>query len=563
MTHYLAFTLGPIYATLRQARKTRELWAASYVFSALMRELLEELKSKGVIAQNESNLIAPIVGKRSKNGAGIFPDRCFIKVSEEITAIIIKKIISGTIERVNKLLPKQPPTFDLANTLRIFAAQISSEEANTQSIILQLNNILDALELQPLVPKGDAKLVGVLEENVQNLYRDGGKSDVFISFDHDKQQRLPSILELATTELNANGRQNKYYEILTEPTNIAILEYQKQQKNNKEGRKFAELHEAEAQEKALLKLKSTFPEAVKFRDKYVCFIKADGDNVGKTIAAIGNNEEGIRKFSMALGKFADDAVKKIIDFKAIPVYAGGDDLLFIAPVQNAVGEHIFKLLGDLDIIFPGSELEALGKEYNPGFDFKPSLSFGLSISYYKYPMSEALDNMDYLLFKEAKHFTGKNALSFRVLKHSGQAFGTTIGKGDKDEAFKKFSSLLLESIKPDPTFLTSVMHRLTELKPFMEDSLQNGGTEYFFKHHFNESDHTTSGSQDYLKAVRRLCEAAWEDEKHRREFEKSEKRKLGVSEDEINLIVPDIDVVTNQIYAVLRFVQFLIQKDHE
>jgi CRISPR-associated protein Cmr2 len=99
MKTYLAITIGPIYATIQQARRTRELWAASYVFSLLMRELLEVLKDEKI-----GELLAPVVtsvdskepensqkteeSKTTKppttyNGAGIYPDRCFWLLNEK------------------------------------------------------------------------------------------------------------------------------------------------------------------------------------------------------------------------------------------------------------------------------------------------------------------------------------------------------------------------------------------------------------------------------------------------------------------------------------------------
>lgn len=545
MTHYLAFTLGPIYSTIRQARKTRELWAASYVFSALMRELLTELKSQELLTQNDSNLLAPRIGQRPRNGAGIYPDRCYLKISEKLDSEKVSAVISGVISRVSNHFPEQPGGFDPAEHFRIFAAQIESGDEE-KSVILKLNNILDALEFQPAVPNGDTKLVSVLEDNIRHLYDDAGKNSVFISFDGGRQQRLPSLLELATTELNAEQRQKDYLELLTKPTNEAIIAYQRRQKTNKQDKAAAEKLEAEAQENALLKLKSTMGATVKFRHKYVCFVKADGDSIGKTIGSIGNHDQGIQDFSSLLGQFADNAVDKITAFGAIPVYAGGDDLLFVAPIQNVAGKHIFDLLADLDGVFPGQQLEDLGKKYHPDFNIKPTLSFGVSVSYYKYPMFESLDAMDRLLFGDAKHFPGKNAVAFRVLKHSGQSFGATLAKGEN--AYTKFSELLKSCRTQDTAFLTSVMHRLTELKPFLEDALRHAQTEYFFKHHFNESDHAASAAQNYLKAVRELCEEVWKEETTRANTE----NKSG-----------DMSVVTRQIYAALRFVQFLNQEDHD
>ncbi len=43
-TKYIALTLGPIIKTLSLAKKTRELWGASYMFSYLMRGIVGELQ---------------------------------------------------------------------------------------------------------------------------------------------------------------------------------------------------------------------------------------------------------------------------------------------------------------------------------------------------------------------------------------------------------------------------------------------------------------------------------------------------------------------------------------
>ncbi|MEL7065301.1 MAG: type III-B CRISPR-associated protein Cas10/Cmr2, partial [Bacteroidota bacterium] len=41
---YIALTIGPVVPTLTSARKTRELWAASYIFSWIMKQVARELK---------------------------------------------------------------------------------------------------------------------------------------------------------------------------------------------------------------------------------------------------------------------------------------------------------------------------------------------------------------------------------------------------------------------------------------------------------------------------------------------------------------------------------------
>ena len=41
--YYTALTIGPIYKTLANARHTRELWAGSYTFSYLMKQILRKI----------------------------------------------------------------------------------------------------------------------------------------------------------------------------------------------------------------------------------------------------------------------------------------------------------------------------------------------------------------------------------------------------------------------------------------------------------------------------------------------------------------------------------------
>ncbi len=41
---YIALTIGPIYKTLSSAKKTRELWGGSYIFSYIMKQIISEFK---------------------------------------------------------------------------------------------------------------------------------------------------------------------------------------------------------------------------------------------------------------------------------------------------------------------------------------------------------------------------------------------------------------------------------------------------------------------------------------------------------------------------------------
>ena len=146
----------------------------------------------------------------------------------------------------------------------------------------------------------------------------------------------------------------------------------------------------------------------------MAIVHADGDNIGKVIETLKTHDE-FKKFSSNLSSYSQQAVEIVEKYGGMPIYAGGDDLLFFAPVVNKEN-HIIDLLLDLDQLF------------NRLFvDFKtspaPSLSFGVSISYYKYPLFEALEVSRELLFGNAK--TGsKNNIALQCSNiaaiHSGR-----------------------------------------------------------------------------------------------------------------------------------------------
>jgi len=71
---YTAITIGPIIETLNTARKTRELWGASYFFSYIIKQIVNKLNN------NNTEVILPVCGNTAVNGfgAGLYPDRIFV-----------------------------------------------------------------------------------------------------------------------------------------------------------------------------------------------------------------------------------------------------------------------------------------------------------------------------------------------------------------------------------------------------------------------------------------------------------------------------------------------------
>ncbi|MBK8110491.1 MAG: type III-B CRISPR-associated protein Cas10/Cmr2 [Saprospiraceae bacterium] len=166
-----------------------------------------------------------------------------------------------------------------------------------------------------------------------------------------------------------------------------------------------------------LKNSTQFGDKLKLRTyhKYIAVVQGDGDNIGKTIQAIGGDKKMVQNFSTALFDFALAATDEIKKYGGKAVYVGGDDVLFFAPVAvfnenlnegNGGLSSIFGLLSALDQKFEKylinhPDLKELYKEGGKLHGNVPSMSYGVSITYSKYPLNEARDTA-YALLQQAK-----------------------------------------------------------------------------------------------------------------------------------------------------------------
>jgi len=261
---------------------------------------------------------------------------------------------------------------------------------------------------------------------------------------------------------------------------------------------------------------TTYKNIMKRYHKYYAIVHADGDSMGKVIEKLKSKED-FQAFSKNLFDYCIQSDKMIESYGATTIFAGGDDLLFFAPVVSD-NETIFDLCHNIsnifDTIFKGTEA---------------TLSFGISIHYYKYPLYEALANSRDLLFTDAKS-GDKNNLAFSVTKHSGQTFKSIIHKGDKEiyENFRLFSSNI-KGGKDIDNFLHSIHHKIYTNREILtniaddKEQLRN-----FFCNYFNEEVH-----KEYRDFFAQLIEFIYE------AYQK------------------DKDGAFDIVYATLRFIKFV------
>lgn len=548
-TTYTAISIGPIFKTFAEVKKSRELWGASYLFSYITREIIEQLKSKDM---QRILPFYPVSTKEIDNlGAGFFADRIIYEGNlknkiEDIKNKVFSKLSTGsginsklsTKSEINsELLTKSEsddkdqhnlPKEYLKNYIRItvitFTLPVELEATKKEkNIVLVANKLLDSAELQEKYYQDITDIdwrAAIDNLNREIFYEKAFKSSTNFLF--------PSLSEIGTDDfrkINEEHYQSLVKNILyKKPDNPK--DQNKQDNENQENFMQKRLiienmqsKDSENQKNFILALKKDEQfKSLTFRPyhKYVAVVEADGDNTGETIKAIGENAVQIRPFSEALFNFSKEATKKIIGYGGKPVYSGGDDLLFFAPVASMVDERgkvmptlksIFGLLKEIDDVFTRNiviftqNIVKNEKKDNDGNSKvkKPSLSFGISVSYYKFPLNESRDTA-YCLLRKAKE-GNKNKICFELRKHSGQSFPLTIDKS-KSGSYTLFLNLM-STIPLDKELLTSLIFKLRINHLLLNQIANNKNRLYiFFNQEFDvDLNNPKNSKETFIKEV--------------------------------------------------------------
>lgn len=511
---YIALTIGPIYKTLQFARTTGELWGGSYIFSYMMKKIIEKLleKNRNFVIPNVEDDTLFEKGKE----VGLFHDRFIFEVEEkgdfEELGHIIQELLDQMAKDISDALGKmkEKDRKEIRDYLQNYFQFYYIEKEVVENPILELSPILDTIELQSQYVK---------QESINYILE-------FLKNDHIKKSFLMK-------GMNIKGF-TSLYEIASSGLEIKDIKADDEDY-------YKEVKERLKKENRLDEFKKVY--------KYVAIVQADGDNMSSIIKKLSDGQ-GIDKkieqetekdsittfqeFSSKLHQFASEAHRIIKgDNKGMTIYAGGDDLLFFAPVFSK-GKHVFSVLDEITNEFDN--------QFNTSknMEDRPTLSFGVSIFYYKYPLYEALEEARDLLYRSKNYINGddkKNAISFSVIQHSGQAFGTTFKKNS--ESYLIFKRILDLSIEQSD-FLKQVYHTLMRdqvlLKEIIGDKVR---LKNYFENNFNESIHKQEKNKKYLDLVQELLYTV------NREYDKSFDEKMEI------------------VYSYLKFTHFLNEEGDE
>ncbi|MFD1425208.1 type III-B CRISPR-associated protein Cas10/Cmr2 [Laceyella tengchongensis] len=136
---------------------------------------------------------------------------------------------------------------------------------------------------------------------------------------------------------------------------------------------------------------------------YFALIMMDGDRLGTLIRKEKNNY----RISQALDQFTGKFVHEISFFSAIPIYCGGDDVLLMLPMAQALPCAI-----QLHQWYEQAFNQYIGEK-------EATSSIAIAFAHTQSPLQNVLDYIRYLLDEVAKEKTGRNSLAIGIWKRSG------------------------------------------------------------------------------------------------------------------------------------------------
>lgn len=367
---YIGLTLGPITQTLMMAESTKGLWTASYLFSYLAKQIILSFKERTFLfpAIDEGKFSSP------SGGVGQFPDQYAFEAQEgdfEKMTLRINKVIEELAESIAKEIKEdEAKVRDYLNSyFKIFCTEIN---ANPVDAIEVCKKRLALLELQGNFSDAEEtrNYLGYFMENVTGSFL------AQEAFESDKRL-FKSCLEIAAQDHFSKNYQDD--DVAKENARVEQILQQK-------------------------------PACY----RYMAIVSADADNLTSAVQTFDKE-----RLDEILTTVNNEAKKIIVEYGGVPVYIGGDDLFFFAPVKHEA-QTILNLIDRLT--------ENFKEKWKDITDTKnrPTLSFGVAIAYYKHPLFESVEQSRYLL-ECAKDPNGcKNSIALSIRKHSGQTLNLLI-----------------------------------------------------------------------------------------------------------------------------------------
>ena len=302
---YIGITFGPITRVTGSVKSTKALWASSFFFSYLAREIIRNFKKR--------EFVYPLVNDElinRRDGIGNFPDRYIFKSEpgdfnklEEYIEDIIGKVSEGIASTMEES-PEDVKAF-LKNYIKIYAFEkepSQPKENEVMNVPKEFNDLFDLLE-------------------AQDCYNYEEKENYLLRFFEDKKLYDSFLIDAAYKD-------KTYFTALD---NITKAEY------------------------SLNRIVK--PMAY---HNYIVIIKSDGDNMTNTIKSLLDKGKSVQELSKALARFGKNVSETVKQYGARLIFLGGDDVLIFAPVKY--GEvTFFDLIQNINLCFDKCFKLTIGK----------------------------------------------------------------------------------------------------------------------------------------------------------------------------------------------------------
>ncbi|SHF24015.1 CRISPR-associated protein, Cmr2 family [Seinonella peptonophila] len=140
---------------------------------------------------------------------------------------------------------------------------------------------------------------------------------------------------------------------------------------------------------------------------YYALLMMDGDRLGQLLQTKSKEPNQSKKISEALALFTDQIAKQINDFHGVTIYAGGDDVLALFPLAQAIPAAVH-----------------LREKYiqsfqQSGSQLQSTISAGIVYAHKMAPLQNIVQYGHYLLDRIAKEKSGRDSLAIGTWKGSG------------------------------------------------------------------------------------------------------------------------------------------------
>ena len=488
---YVGITIGPIFKTIGEAISPAGLWFGSYFFSTVTKKLCEKLVEIPTV-----KIFSPFYDSNSnqnpqEDGIGRYHDRILLSVdgntvTEEALQNIISEAKKEMAEKFGLFNAKDFSVF-VDKYLRIdfvifneetISEIIGKSGKDGNNIAIILNDALDALEL---------------------MAAGKGRTDMNLFASFFAGQKGNRNIYIKESKLFTDTRPNSQL-VIKHPDDSSDL---KSIEDIALSRKKEENSSEEIPDGGVTPTRS----------EYYAVVNSDGDKVGTLLKAlckdvdISQQSDRINSFSKACLDYAGEAAKLVGKYGGMTIYAGGDDLLFIAPVHS-----LFSLCSELDEMFKKTLKKGLEEVDLPDDSINVSLSFGVAVQYVKYPLYEALERARVQLYKakescskrpNGSEISGGNRLGIELVKHSGKTVQLMV----ENEKLEMIDNLINYRATTNDQALESVLYNLqdTEIifKLLFEKTAQNEFDFQKYKtrflNNFNNPNQLTY--HDYLEKI--------------------------------------------------------------